>query len=350
MNNIPEISVIIPVYNIENYLFECLQSILSQDISNIEVICVNDGSNDNSLAVMKNIKCQDKRIKIINTEHKGSGLARNLAITYASGKYILFVDGDDFLEKRALYKMLSKAEAENVDIVMFGAFSYYEKKKKKYAGTYDYKKIPYKYLNGVFSGKDSGNDIAKFPSTSWTKLYNTDFIKKNNIKFQDIEIGQDQLFYFHSMITAKRISVLEKNLYNYRKNRKGSAMTVKKKKSFSPIYVFYGIEDLLKSKNALEKYKNILINKYFTKATSWLGKFDEARKPEYFSQYLKLLSYIKRKYPLGWWMYFSPKIDDKLIILKCKIIVAKAIFQIKHFFQTNVSKMKAKMKTEEKVT
>ena len=100
-------------------------------------------------------------------------------------------------------------------------------------------------------------------------------------------------------------------------------MTVKKKKNFSPIYVFYGIEGLLTKLNKLDEYKYIFANKYFSKATSWLGKFQDDLKEEYFEEYSKLLEHIKTAYPKGWWINFNPKITDGYWILKFKQFASK---------------------------
>ena len=124
------------------------------------------------------------------------------------------------------------------------------------------------------------------------------------------------------MICAERIALYPENLYCYRKNRAGSAMTVKKKKNFSPVYVFYAIEELLKNTEKLEDYKYIFINKYFSKATSWLGKFQDDLKADYFEEYSKLLAHIKSEYPEGWWKNFNPNIKDGYWGLKIKKLLA----------------------------
>lgn len=316
-----KLSVIIPVFNVENYISCCLESILKQPFKDFEVICINDGSSDNSLDVLQRFKNQDERIIIIDKKNEGSGIARNAGLSIAKGDYIYFVDGDDWVEENVFDKILSKADELNTDILIFGGLSYYNGKGKK--GGYSADKLPKKYLNKVFSAKDIKKDIFNFPSTAWTKLYKRDFLIKNNIKFQNIKVGQDQLPFFHSMIKAKRIALLPENIYCYRKNRKGSAMTVKKKKNFSPIYVFYGIEEMLKSENLLDDYKSIFVSKYFSKATSWLGKFQDDLKHEYYIEYTKLLEHVKGEYPFGWWTKFKPKETDGYWNLKLKQFIAK---------------------------
>lgn len=316
-----KLSVIIPIYNVEKYIPQCLDSILNQAFKDFEIICVNDGSSDNSLSVLQSYKAKDDRIIIIDKKNEGSGIARNAGLSIAKGDYIYFIDGDDWVEENVFDKIIAKADELNTDILIFGGLSYYEGKGKK--GGYSADKLPKKYLNKVFSAKDIKKDIFKFPSTAWTKLYKRDFLIKNNIKFQDIKVGQDQLPFFHSMIKAERIALLPENIYCYRKNRKGSAMTVKKKKNFSPIYVFYGIEEMLKSEKLLDEYKSVFVGKYFSKATSWLGKFQDDLKHEYYIEYAKLLEHVKQEYSFGWWMKFKPNEKDGYWILKIKQAISK---------------------------
>lgn len=313
-----KLSIIIPVYNLAQYIEKCLNSILNQPFKDYEIICVNDGSTDNSLEILNRFK---DKITIIDKENEGSGVARNVGIDRAQGEYIFFIDGDDWLEDNVLEKIVNKADELNTDILVFGGLSYYGDKGKN--GGYSKNKLPKKYFNRVFSAEDIKKDIFKFPSTPWSKLYRREFLLKNNIRFQHIKVGQDQLPFFHSMITAEKIAILPENIYCYRKNRKGSAMTVKKKKNFSPIYVFYGVEKLLINIDKLEEYTPAFINRYFSKATSWLGKFQDDLKEEYFKEYSKLLEHLKTDYPNGWWINFNPKITDGYWILKFKQFISK---------------------------
>ena len=316
-----KLSIIIPVYNVEKYISKCLDSILNQSFEDFEVICINDGSTDNSLTILQEYK--SKGIIVIDKQNEGSGIARNVGVDIAKGEYLFFVDGDDWLEDNALEKMVKKADELNTDILIFGGLSYYDEKGRK--GGYSADKLPKIYLNKVFSAKDIRQDIFKFPSTAWTKLYRRDFWFKNNIRFQQIMVGQDQLPYFHSMITAERIALYPENLYCYRKNRKGAVTAVKKKKNFSPIYVFYAIEELLQKLGEIEDYKAIFVNRYFSKATSWLGKFQDDLKGEYFKEYSKLLTHIKKEYPSGWWVKFNPTINDSYWMLKLKRLIANML-------------------------
>lgn len=326
----PKISVIMPVYNVAEYVGECLNSIIAQTLYDIEIICVNDGSTDNSLEILNTFADKDKRIIVINKKNEGSGIARNTGLKLAAGEYVYFVDSDDWLDNnRVLEQIYLKSSQENLDMLIFGGLSCYTGKSGKVyksKGGYSLKTIPKKYFDCMFSYNDIRHDIFKFPSTAWTKLYKREFLEKNQILFQHIGVGQDQLPFFHAMITAERIAVLDKCLYCYRKNRPNSAMTVKKKKNFSPLFVLTGIEELLIRLNRIDEYDTIFIDKYFSKATSWLGKFDIVLKPSYYREYIHTLNHIRKKYPKGWWIYFKPNVEDSYKKLKFKQIVAKTKF------------------------
>lgn len=194
-----KISIIIPIYNVEKYLPECLDSIISQTFSDIEIICINDGSTDDSLKILQDYKKKDNRIIIIDKQNEGSGIARNIGLKKALGEYICFIDSDDWLENStSLEKMYNAAEKDCLDILIFGGYSCYEKYGKliKWKGKYRLKSLNKKYFKNVFGAKNIKKDIFKFPTTAWTKLYSREFLIKNEIKFQPIKVGQDQLFFF----------------------------------------------------------------------------------------------------------------------------------------------------------
>lgn len=326
-----KISVIIPCYNVEKYLDKCMGSILSQTLSDIEVICINDGSTDKSLDLLNIYAASDNRITVINKKNEGVGIARNTGLKLAVGEYVYFVDPDDWISSNDVFKKTyNTSQAENLDMLIFGGYSCRIKDNKISVtrGGYSLKHLPKKYINKIFSYKDVKEDLYKFPSTAWTKLYRREFLINNGILFQTIAVGQDQLPFFHSMITAERISVLNECLYCYRKNRPNSAMTDKKRKSFSPLYVIKGIEELLIKNGKINEYSTIFINKHLSKATSWLGKFDKEQKPEYYQEYIKTLEHLKKDYPNGWWKNFNPKMNDSYFHLKLKQFVAQQKFSL----------------------
>lgn len=310
-----KLSVIIPVFNTAKYLKKCLDSIFSQDFNDIEVICVDDGSTDNSLEVLS----QYKDIIVIEKSNEGSGVARNVGLKYAKGDYVLFVDSDDWLINGSLIKIFTAAKNSQADVLIFGGLTFDNNHLRK--GSYSVEKIPSRFFNKVFNISDIGNDFFKFPSTAWTKLYKREFLIKNNINFQEIFVGQDQIFFIHSMISASKIFILKKNFYCYRKKRIGSVTSCKKKTDFSPIYVFYAVENFLQVYNRPDKY--MFLDRYLRKALFWLPKMRDSLKESYFNELKTLLDFVKNNYPDAWWRNFSVKISDSYIKLKIKYFICK---------------------------
>lgn len=302
-----KLSVIIPVYNTAKYLQKCLESILAQNVQDIEIICVDDDSTDNSLQILQ--EYSDK-ITIIKQKNSGSGVARNLALSQAKGEYILFVDSDDWLLQGACSTLIETALKTQAEVVIFGGLTYSKNRLRK--GGYSYNKIPHKYYNKIIDKDTFKNDIFKFPSTAWTKLYKKDFLIKNNIKFQEIFVGQDQIFFIKTMLLACSIYVLPKNLYCYTKKRPGSVTSAKKKTNFSPIDVFWAVNE------TLQTYNYTILNKYFLKATFWLPKMQDDLKADYYSRYTEILEFLKTKYPNAWWQYLQVKKDSSYFNLHLK--------------------------------
>ena len=214
----PKVSVIIPVYNSEKYLTECLDSALNQTFKDIEIICIDDGSEDTSSMILKDYSQKDLRVKYYNQNHKGGGAARNLALDVAQGEYLAFLDSDDFYNIDYIEKMYSKAINTNSDIVVCGACSYDNNE-----GVYS--KMPCALVEENLPNKDVFNyhDMPKFIFTSfhnwnWNKLFRKKFIDDNNIRFQEIYRTNDLLFTCKALVLADRITTIKKFLVNYRVN------------------------------------------------------------------------------------------------------------------------------------
>ena len=246
-----KVSVIIPVYNVDKYLSKCLDSVIAQTCSDIEIICVNDGSTDNSAQILSEYSNRDSRIKMITKPNGGLFSARHVGMVSAAGEYLLFVDSDDWIEKTLVEKTLNKITETGADVVIFGAYSVKGKSVSK--GMYSVNKIPAKFKERILSLKDYENNLFAFPPTAWCKLYRRKFVEDNNIRFQEIKDGEDQLFYLHTMLTAKSVYILDENFYYYVKNRAGAITSDTRKTSVSPILNFYAAEDLLKKTQSDEK-------------------------------------------------------------------------------------------------
>lgn len=218
----PLVSVIIPVFNVEKYLKQCLDSVAAQTLEDIEIICVNDSSTDSSLDILNEYARKDERIKVVTQPNSGAGAARNKGMSMATGKYLSFLDSDDFFEKDMLKLAYDKAEEDKADFVVFNSDQYYTEKDKfvEVAWTLRVKEIP-PYT--PFNHRQMTDNIFKvFVGWAWDKLYNREFVEKNNLVFQEQRTSNDMLFVFSAVAIAKRISVLDKVLAHQRRDAKDS--------------------------------------------------------------------------------------------------------------------------------
>lgn len=168
------VSVIVPIYNVEKYIFNCVTSIINQSYENLEIILINDGSEDDSLAIIKKISIKDKRVKIINKENAGVSSARNTGLDICSGKYVVFVDGDDYLEPNYIAYFVSLIKEYDGDM----AISY-----NNYGENYqdiDDKK-------GVITPTIAMKELYlnKINVAVWNKIYKREILKKNNLRFNE---------------------------------------------------------------------------------------------------------------------------------------------------------------------
>lgn len=211
------VSIVMPIYNAESYLKDSIESLINQKYKNLEIICVDDGSTDNSLRILKNYKKNDDRIKILKQRNQFAGVARNNGLNNANGKYIMFLDSDDIFEKNMIYNLVNKAEKYNTDIIFFGFYKFTETiKKRSVIG------IPYKNKN-VISPIDIKSVIfQKAQGVPWNKFYNREFILNSGIKFQNLKSNNDIFFSKMTTILSNRILFEKKRYANYRVNNDNS--------------------------------------------------------------------------------------------------------------------------------
>ena len=218
----PIVSVIIPVYNVKSYLNQCLDSVLAQTLQDIEVICVNDSSTDGSLSVLEEYAQKDKRVKVVTQPNGGAGAARNNGLSLATGKYLSFLDSDDFFEPDMLELAYKKAEEDRADFVVFKSDQYYTDKKQyvDVSWTLREKEIP-PYT--PFNHRQMTDNIFKiFVGWAWDKLYNREFVLQHHLQFQEQRTSNDLLFVFSAVALAKRISIVKKVLAHQRRDAKDS--------------------------------------------------------------------------------------------------------------------------------
>lgn len=223
------ISIVVPVYNTSNYLSNCLDSLINQTYENLEIICVNDGSTDNSLDILKQYSNKDSRIKIINQSNQGVSQSRNNALKNIKGEYVLFVDSDDFIDINTCEFAINKIKEKNVDVVLWTYVREYEDKsliKDVFEKEYllfnkdeVYHKI-YRRIFGLYKSElrrpDHGDSIVPV----WGKLYKSSIILNNNIEFIDYKTvaAEDALFNMTYFSYVNKAYYEKRYLYHYRKN------------------------------------------------------------------------------------------------------------------------------------
>lgn len=289
-NNL-KISVIIPIYNVENYLSQCLDSVLNQSLKDLEVICVNDGSTDNSLKILESYAEMDSRVKIISQENNGPGNALNNGLKYANGKYVLFVDSDDFISKNSLEKVLNNAVSNNSDIVLFNNQEFDEIENT--VRPYSY--IPENYFANVnynhftFTFKDIKNTVLNTYFSAASKLFKKEFLEKNNLSFPEETVFEAILFHVKTMLCAKSISFLPEVAYNYRISFLASIMH-DKTNSFDIFNVIDSVELFLIDSNLFNEFQNEFI---FFKITQLIQHTDLNASNDFFQLAKKELFRLK---------------------------------------------------------
>lgn len=223
-----KVSVIIPVFNTEKYIEECLMSVLSQTLKDIEVICINDGSTDHSLEILKDFRERDDRVTVLDQLNEGQSSARNKALSLATGKYIYFMDSDDLITSQMLEELYTMSEEKNLDILYFSGTSFYEtdelaKKHKGFSNTYFRKGNYPNVLDGIkmFSKLSVNKDYFVSPCLQFIRR---EFLEEKKVRFYEGIIHEDNCFTFETLLQAERVSCVN-DIYFYRRVRTASVMT-----------------------------------------------------------------------------------------------------------------------------
>lgn len=309
----PKISIIIPVYNVEKYLPECLNSLVNQTFKDLEFICINDGSTDNSLEILNDYAKKDDRFIIISQRNQGQGTARNNGIKLANGEYIGFVDPDDWVEINAFEKLYNTAKENNTKILQFNYKEYSEK-----AGKFKLKNFKQNVKNLHKSSKnlyyytytDLKNKITGINKQAWVYIFASELIK-NKIEFASNRIAEDHIFSISSILSCEKVYFLDEYLYNYR-YRQGSTVEMASDENFCIFDNINLLEKFLKNNGlikTLEKefvdYKiSLMASRYERIPLESLEKYKtqckEILKP---NEYKKMINQTKKIYNSFEWLF-----------------------------------------------
>lgn len=260
----PKISIIVPIYNVCEYLPECLKSLTDQTLKEIEIICINDGSTDKSLEIIQKYAKSDNRIVVINQKNQGVSVARNRGLAEANGEYVVFVDGDDFLESYACELIYQQFVKQKAEVAFYGLNNYYNISHQETS-----------YLNNIMKSilkkklEYTFENILPLQTNITNTAFNRKFLLKHRIVFpENIKTAEDGIFARLVALCHPKYCLIGETLYNYRKNREGSA-TNQSKTAFQTDFaaIKYMFSHPLTKKQDI-KTKMLILDK-FLGATLW---------------------------------------------------------------------------------
>ncbi len=279
------VSVILPIYNVAEYLDECLNSIENQTMNKLEIICIDDGSTDDSLDIMKKHQNKDHRIRIISQKNGGAGKARNAGMKVARGKYLSFLDADDFIDKDTYKLAVNRAETYDADITIYKAYLYDNNTKVETPNNFSLKmdKLPKK---SVFSKEDIKENIfTSIMGWAWDKLYKSSFVYNTGLKFQEQRTTNDMFFVYSTLLKAPRITILDKRLYHQRRNV-GTSLSNTREKSWECFYqALLKVKDELIKSSIYSEYESDFVN-YALHSCLW--NFNTLKEPIAEKLFIKL--------------------------------------------------------------
>lgn len=250
------VSVIVPVYNTAEYLDECIRSLLIQGLKNYEIIIINDGSTDNSNDIIKKYLPNNPQIKYFLQENIGLGATRNRGVHLSSGKYIYFMDSDDYLEENALNNLFMLAEEKNLDAVFFNAKSFFDDDNNNKEILSDYYRKEYGFYK---SGEDMMSDFLTnndFKSSSCLYIVKKDILVSNNLKFIPGILHEDELHTVKLFLNIGKCEHVD-NTYFHRRVRANSIMTSSKtKKRFEGYFTTFIILDKIYKNHVFSSPQN----------------------------------------------------------------------------------------------
>ena len=260
------ISVIIPAYNVEEYIDKCLLSVLSQTYNNLEVIVINDGSTDDTAAIVKRY-VTDPRLKLIDQQNAGVSAARNAGIAEASGKLLAFVDSDDYLETLMYERLHAELIGTGADMAVCNYNLIYDNRvdrqySRVFRGLADVSEDVYSYFCKYCACPKPNNYI-------WTRLYITDIVKESGVRFENYKLGDDTLFNFKLLPHIRQTVFLEDGLYNYYQRSNSNVYTVANKGNLAETYAdtFDALADYY-TLNGFDEFLNVMPIHAFTRLRS----------------------------------------------------------------------------------
>ena len=279
----PDISIIVPIYNAEKYIAKCVDSLVNQTKKELEFILINDGSTDNTEEIIKTYK--DKRIKYYKNKNQGIGKTRNFGISKSTGKYIMFLDSDDYLSKNACQKMYEKILESNSDLVVCDFYKVYDFGKTEEIKLSSFSETSLKGRPSII------NEINLAP---WNKIYKRELITKNKIKFIENLKYEDAPFVIEALSKAKKITKINESL-NYYVIHGNSETTVRDERCFDILKIV----DIIRKNTKDKRYLKEEVDKLTVKIiTNYTVQQRNQKKKEIGMKFIdEAFTYLKREVP-----------------------------------------------------
>ena len=296
----PAISVIIPVYNAQDGIKRCVDSLLNQSFKNFEIILLNDGSKDNSLNILKEYELKYSFVRVIDKQNEGVAVTRNKGILLAEGEYIMFMDNDDFVDSDYLETFYQAIHEKKLDLVIGG----------------------YKRVNQdnqiIFSQDIQQSEWSKYIIMApWAKVYRTEFLKTNNLEFFDYGIGEDIIFNLAAYKATDKIGLLDYKGYNWYYNSQSISNT--SQRGFSPkidiLVLFSKILELGKPSELVVYY----LKRYYVWYLLFSGRTSSNQ--EFIHQYIKIKEWLKENELISMISPLSKKVQGERFQTKISLIV-----------------------------
>ncbi|WP_405304075.1 glycosyltransferase family 2 protein [Methanobrevibacter sp.] len=286
-----KVSVIIPVYNTEDYLEECLDSIINQTLTDMEIICIDDGSSDNSLEILKEYEKNDSRINIITQENNGLAFTRNVGLKSAKGEYVYFMDSDDILEIEALEELYGLCQKDDLDMVIFKMINFDDETRTLYTRDYyEMDSLKETVHDNVFNYDDITEEIVKIAVSSPGKFFKRSLI--SDMEFPEGLIFEDNPFFVEAMFKADKVLFHDKHLYK-RRVRNESITTSNDLKFSDTLKISDMIIELAKEYGHYDELKDAILNRKIDITFYRFSSVGDIYKKEFFEMIKEDFSLIK---------------------------------------------------------
>ena len=304
----PAISVIIPVYNAQDGIKRCVDSLLNQSFKNFEIILLNDGSKDNSLNILKEYELKYSFVRVIDKQNEGVAVTRNKGILLAEGEYTMFMDNDDFVDSDYIETFYQAIHEKNLDLVIGG----------------------YKRVNQdnhiIFSQDIQQSEWSKYIIMApWAKVYRTEFLKTNNLEFFDYGIGEDIIFNLAAYKTTDKIGLLDYRGYNWYYNNQSISNT--SQRGFSPkidiLVLFSKILELGKPSELVVYY----LKRYYVWYLLFSGRSSSDQ--EFIHQYIRIKEWLKENKLISTISPLSKKVQGERFQTKISLIVFMSLEKLR---------------------